>query len=413
MLAPMCIRVVALLAAFQGTGAGSGGGGRGGGRGGGGRGDGAGHAQGSSDAYSSGWRSWNNGPWSSGSTGAGSHGGWSWGGGNQGDWSWSDGRWSNDDAASATSSQWSWIPDPSAVPVLNRNTGKGQDAGKGQGTGKGSDTGKGQDAGKGSDAGKGQGAGRGSASSSVGAGHLPMATDDDTSSSVGAGSLPTATGEEGANKGLFCRRCKEGGRCTTLIYEHDWQGTLWCVCFQCWRLEQDTDQDDDAAASSFERLRKASWRQRIGTAKAVQRGLCIAKMVQDVVREPNESKRNCKRRIITCAVSMVKAFVQDMLRLNDEDLGDVDRAFTLWDQEASKIQADPEHISTLGCVENLLPEEVMQFASEISEHVSEYFLCRNGIDGSGGVCGYFGPGTAWAATDLSAINTGGHWRCPL
>ena len=84
-------------------------------------------------------------------------------------------------------------------------------------------------------------------------------------------------------------------------------------------------------------------------------------------------------------------------------------------REGELIAANPDHIPTLGSVGNLLPEEVAQYTSEIMSNISEYFLCRSGSDGtsSGRTCGYFGPATAWVATDLSAVTTGGHWKCPV
>ena len=362
MLVPMCIRMVALLAAIQGTGAG---------RDGGGRGDGGG-ASSSSDWANRAGNSWGGGSWHGGSWHGGRWGGNSWGG-NQ-DWrAGGGGSWGGDDGQSSSSS-WTNLPDPTALPVLNRSAGKG--TGKGTGT-------------------------------------CPTADDVDmesVSAASGAGALPEAAG---GGTGVPCMVCKERGVSSSrlLLQIMDWQEGLAAVCFRCWTPKKDEPDDEEA----FLKLAKAAWRKRSSSAKSVQRGLCVAQMAAEIQRLPTDSARNARRRIIHAAVSMTKEYIKSMLKHDAADFEAVEQAFTAWDREGELIAANPDHIPTLGSIGNLLPEEVAQYTAEIISNISEYFLCRSGSDGtmSGRTCGYFGPATAWVATDLSAVSTGGHWKCPV
>jgi hypothetical protein len=152
-----------------------------------------------------------------------------------------------------------------------------------------------------------------------------------------------ATGEEGAGKGLFCRACKEGGRCSSLLFEHDWQGVLWCVCFNCWKLEQ----DDDQSWNVFERLRKASWRTRISSTKSVQRGIELQKALAETERMENESKRAFCRRVIHNTAAAVAIFVTGFMRLTEEKKALVINALDNWFSEGERIIKDGDYTPAL------------------------------------------------------------------
>ena len=221
MLAPMCIRVVFLLAAFRGAGAG-GGGGRG-----------RGSASSSSD-----WANRaNEGTW---------HGGDGWSGGSWGRGSWwqHDDRWSNGDDT-ASSSSWTNIPDPSAVPVLNRRP-----------------------------------------ASSVAADHQVEGTDEGKGSGKG----------EPSTNGLECSKCRTKLRSSEAVIDAEWQGRLWVRCYDCW---EPSDQGIAKCKKAFERERRNSWASRKSNARMHKRGIEMSKQFELVQREANESVREWKKRSIT------------------------------------------------------------------------------------------------------------------
>jgi hypothetical protein len=96
----------------------------------------------------------------------------------------------------------------------------------------------------------------------------------------------------------------------------------------------------------------------------------------------------------------------------------IEEALDSWMGECTRIQEDPRHIPSLTSAGCNIKDDIMQFASELCDKISEFFLCRSGqtndytADLSGLPCGFFGPNTNWAGTPSAMAGQGGQWRCP-
>ena len=282
------------------------------------------------------------------------------------------------------------MPDPSAVPVLNPSA---SDSGKSTGKGKNQAQDAGNDSGKGSS----------SSSSSVAAGSPPVGTDE-------------GQGEQA--EGLFCGTCKEPGRPSTLMFLHEWQFTLRCICYVCWGKQAGNEGKSEQV---FVKYRKASWRQRGASQKSHLRGEKMAVALAETAREKDESVRDWKRRAIYSMAKFVATVARSFVKLDRGMQEKVIETFTKWEEEKNFIAENPgARASSEACCGAVLPDEALQMASEMMEGVSEWYLCRHietwkQIDGVWAEvkepCGFFAPAQYWATTDLTFIK-GGHYRCP-
>ena len=156
-------------------------------------------------------------------------------------------------------------PDPEAVRKA-KGKGKGKkDKNKGKGKGKkeevrrrdhtddGNDSSDDEEKGKGGNSDGDGGKGKGCA-----AGYTPAGQPE---------SSPAGQPEPEEKEPLRCATCKEAGTPSTLKFCHEWQGRCWCVCESCW------SPDEGSQNTTFEKERKASWRQRSNSAKAALRGI--------------------------------------------------------------------------------------------------------------------------------------------
>ena len=226
---------------------------------------------------------------------------------------------------------------------------------------------------------------------------------------------------------MFCRCCKEVGRCSSLLFEHDWQGVLWCICYGCWREEQLAKQNDTATASSsaaaaappvteeaFEKLRKASWRKRSSSEKEQRRAFELKRELEEAEKLPNESRRQWFRRVISNVAEALAVFVASVLNLKEDEQRDIENVLDRWHDESVKIEKNPDYCPQLTAVGACLPDEILQFTEELVKGVAEYFLCRSGDarDGTYDPCGFFAPGKNWCGTPSALAGHGGQWRCP-
>ena len=249
-----------------------------------------------------------------------------------------------------------------------------------------------------------------------------------------AGSLPEGSDQK---RGLRCSRCKTGGQCTDLIFEHDWQGELWCVCLVCWAREQrGWHKDDprpvvptDEETAAFWKLRKASWRRRSNSSKAILRHEKLHEALAETKREPDESVRAWRRRAVSTVGSLVARFMASFEALSPEDQNDIEAAFTKWHQIHEAIEKDPATQVEMNYCGTVLPAEALDMASSLIKGISEFYICRllrqewsrgeppAGLPAKAAPwvetthqCGFFAPSSCWAATDPSF--NGGHYRRP-
>ena len=272
---------------------------------------------------------------------------------------------------------------------------------------------------------------------------------------------------------LRCSRCKDKGHCGTLLFEHDWQGELWVVCLVCWVRRQrglapsaatgstPVSADDepvvptDEETAAFMKLRKASWRTRTNSSKALLRTKTIKEQLRDVPREKDESRRHHQRRVISTAAALICKFMESFQKLSPEDKADVEQAFERWAELHEKVSADPSLAIGLDSCGLTTTSEAIDMASEIMSGISEFYVCRSirtewfdarcttaeeaaaagyqpagtavAATGSTPVsatplpkrgakwesvqthCGAFSPAQHWACTDRSFA--GGHYRC--
>ena len=153
---------------------------------------------------------------------------------------------------------------------------------------------------------------------------------------------------------LYCRVCKTIGQASSLMFLHDWQGWLDVICCDCWiKQVRDIDDgasgslpvgpsvDDEALATEFVRLRKASWRTRSRSETAILRAKKVGTMLKDTTRETDETVRQWKRRAISSVAAVVSKFVQSFRDLSPEDASAVTVAFDIWHSMHEALEKDP------------------------------------------------------------------------
>ena len=131
-------------------------------------------------------------------------------------------------------------------------------------------------------------------------------------------------------------------------------------------------------ADQWKKLRKQSWIPRATNAKSALRGEKMREAFQKCLRDPDESRKNWKRRAIQNAAALVARLVIGVLRLPKEQQQQVEVAMEMWATTTAHIATDSEFLPELNCCGNILPDEVAQYASELVDGVSEWLMCRQG-----------------------------------
>lgn len=198
----------------------------------------------------------------------------------------------------------------------------------------------------------------------------------------------------------FCHTVGGNRQQYRLLDIDGWQGALDVLCQKCWNK---TAAEDEKVIDerSWTVLCTKLWRKRTATAESINRGIKLKEARLENARLPGESARAWHKRVIHDGIRMIKTFVKDVMDLPEEEQKEIELGLDLMQQEIERIAQDPTYASSMECCGNILDEDAAQFCSEITAHISEYFLCRAGADQTPDYknCGYFGPAQNWIGTD--------------
>ena len=200
-------------------------------------------------------------------------------------------------------------------------------------------------------------------------------------------------------KSLACTDCKQAGSRQTLatLGVRDWQGTLVCICRQCYtKRPRPLPKSEASSASSgdgtslgtqavakhgpaildFDSFQTRSWRLRKTNAKSALRVQCFQQAQKQLEKEENVSQRQHRQRLFQAARDLAMSLVCSVQRLDVFDRKEVEAALRWWAAEQTEIHSEPSHIPSLQVPSALLPDSAAHYLAQITDVLSEFFLCR-------------------------------------
>ena len=133
--------------------------------------------------------------------------------------------------------------------------------------------------------------------------------------------------------------------------------------------------------------------------------------MQDAKKETNETRREYVKRMYHAASKIVAILWAAFQKQNGEEQKRTAEALDAWHAQEQRVVEDPTYVPTTSSCGNLLAHSVAQYAADIMQGLSEYYLCRTKQGSDGNPCGFFAPSRSWATDDPSGL--GGWYRCPL
>jgi hypothetical protein len=168
----------------------------------------------------------------------------------------------------------------------------------------------------------------------------------------------------------------------------DWQGALSVICHKCSELP----------IQEFNRLARKSWKRRRvelqGHAAAVRSSSWKDITEHYVQKLPGESQKEHRRRVLSWICTMATLISNCFQKASPQDQCKLMRALDRWAAEKEAQAENPHWTPSLDGAEEeadpivLLPDSALQYLSEISKGLDEYFACRK--------CGFFCPNVFWA-----------------
>ena len=228
-------------------------------------------------------------------------------------------------------------------------------------------------------------------------------------------------GEEGDSRTVLtcCERaCGFASHVHTMFVPvdmDDWQEKHRTRCFPCSKV-CDPEVYGNVTEARFKKMAKALWRKKTHSEKAKTRGIKLKEELAKCDGMTNKAMREARRSILVSVAHAVASFVASILKLREEEIVGVEDAFEAWGAECERSIADPTYVSRFSSAGCHVLDSTMQFASEITDRISDYFVCRTGpghADTFDKPCGYFGPNANWVATKQALAALGGGWRCPV